>query len=289
VSESRRPILVTGSHRSGSTWVGQRIATSPEVGYIHEPFGLNHHPGVCAMRVPYWFLYVTEDNAADFRPYLQKTLRFSYSPLAELRAARKPRHLARLASDGGHFLKYRMRHGRPLMKDPIALFSSDWLASEFDMRVILLVRHPAAFAASLRRLGYRHPFSHFVEQPRLMRDHLGSFEGEIRAMDEEPHGVLEEAALLWRLITFMTLKLRDAHPDWAFYRYEDLVRDPATRFSEMFDAVGLPFTTEVRDGIARTTNPHLTPWKDQLAPKEVAQLRSRVAELASLLYADTDW
>ena len=32
-----KPILVTGSHRSGSTWVGKMLATSPSVNYIHEP------------------------------------------------------------------------------------------------------------------------------------------------------------------------------------------------------------------------------------------------------------
>ncbi len=288
VAESRRPILVTGSHRSGSTWVGRKIATSARLGYIHEPFGLHHHPGVCAMRVPYWFFYVTDQNARDVQPYLEKTLRFSYSPLAEIRAARKPRHLARLAEDGGHFLKYRLRRARPLMKDPIALFSSEWLASTFDMQVILLVRHPAAFAASLRRLGYRHPFSHFLQQPTLMRDHLAPFEGDIEAM-QDPHDVLDEAALLWRLITFMTVKMRDAHPDWAFFRYEDLVRDPSGRFGEMFDMMGLSFTPQIGERIASTTNPNLKGWKDQLAPDEIALLRSRVAELASPLYTDADW
>ena len=34
----RRPILVTGSHRSGTTWVGKTIALSPSVTYIGEPF-----------------------------------------------------------------------------------------------------------------------------------------------------------------------------------------------------------------------------------------------------------
>ena len=36
-----RPILVTGSHRSGSTWLGQMIGASDAVGYIHEPFNID--------------------------------------------------------------------------------------------------------------------------------------------------------------------------------------------------------------------------------------------------------
>ena len=33
-----RPILVTGTQRSGSTWVGQMIASHPRVVYVWEPF-----------------------------------------------------------------------------------------------------------------------------------------------------------------------------------------------------------------------------------------------------------
>ncbi len=76
------------------------------------------------------------------------------------------------------------------MKDPLALFSSEWLASEFDMDVVLLVRHPAAFAASVRRQGYHHPFSHFLLQPALM-DRLRPFEAEIEAMETSSHDVLD--------------------------------------------------------------------------------------------------
>ena len=32
------PILVTGAHRSGTTWVGKMLALAPGIGYVHEPF-----------------------------------------------------------------------------------------------------------------------------------------------------------------------------------------------------------------------------------------------------------
>lgn len=39
----KRPILVNGSHSSGSTWVGRMISLSPKVGYIGEIFNLNEN------------------------------------------------------------------------------------------------------------------------------------------------------------------------------------------------------------------------------------------------------
>ena len=38
MNNTANPILVTGSHRSGTTWAGQMLATAPGIGYIHEPF-----------------------------------------------------------------------------------------------------------------------------------------------------------------------------------------------------------------------------------------------------------
>ena len=285
----RRPILVTGSHRSGSSWVGKMIATSPRIGYIHEPFNVDHHPGVCPMVVPFWFLYLTEDNAREFAPHLDRTLRFSYSPLAELIAVRRPRHLGRLLFDGADFAKYRFQRRRPLIKDPLALFSAEWLASNYDMKVVLLVRHPAAFASSVRRQEYRHPFSHFLQQPRLMHDHLESFESDIQAMHDHTPDSIEESALLWRITTHMTLKLKDSHPDWLFYRYEDLASDPAESFERIFNMLHLEFNSEIRDRIVRSTHPNISGWRRHLSRREIDVLRSEVDELAGLLYTDADW
>ncbi|MCF8233846.1 MAG: hypothetical protein K9G67_15655 [Bacteroidales bacterium] len=36
----KKEILVTGAHRSGTTWVGHVMREAPEVHYIHEPFNV---------------------------------------------------------------------------------------------------------------------------------------------------------------------------------------------------------------------------------------------------------
>jgi LPS sulfotransferase NodH len=43
---SNQPILVTGAHRSGTTWVGKILCASGEAAYISEPLNLWHRPGV---------------------------------------------------------------------------------------------------------------------------------------------------------------------------------------------------------------------------------------------------
>jgi hypothetical protein len=121
-----------------------------------------------------------------------------------------------------------------------------------------------------------------------MHDHLGKFEEEIGDMATRTASDVEEAALLWRITTHMTLKLRDSHPDWLFYRYEDLACDPSS-FREIYDALDLPFTGEVRSRIARATNPNTAGWRRSLSPAEVDSLHSLVSDRSTDPYPDQDW
>ncbi len=92
------------------------------------------------------------------------------------------------AATGGGSRAAGRRGATPLVKDPIALFSAEWLAATFDMRVLVMIRHPAAFAASIRRRGWRHRFADFLEQPLLMRDLLGAVRGRDPGGERPPAG-----------------------------------------------------------------------------------------------------
>src|SRR5262250_2445186 len=165
---SGKPILVTGSHRSGTTWVGKMIASSPSVGYIQEPFFPGRRPGICGVTFPYPFAYVTDENGAVFYDHMKATLSFQFQFGAALAALKTPRDVAIMLKYGTEFCLSRARRAIPLVKDPLAVFSAEWLARRFDMRVIVMIRHPAAFACSIRRLNWRYNFSHFLQQPLLM-------------------------------------------------------------------------------------------------------------------------
>jgi hypothetical protein len=63
---SARPIVVTGTHRAGTTWVGEMISKSPEVTYIHEPFNYPLWPQCPLTR---HFSYITEQEEGPVRPH----------------------------------------------------------------------------------------------------------------------------------------------------------------------------------------------------------------------------
>jgi Sulfotransferase family len=307
-SRRRRPVLVTGAHRSGTTWVGRMLDLSPEVGYINEPFNPHHAPGICACRFPLWFQYINRENEHLFRPHLTATLAFRYRPIAQLAGTRRPADAEPLLRDGLEFARARLRHARPVMKDPIAAFSSSWLSSTFGMATVVLVRHPAAFAASLVRLGWSHPFEDFLAQPALMEEQLQDFEGEITGMVKAKPDIIDQASLLWRLIYSVLLDYRAAHPGWIFVRQEDLARDPVRGFADLYRRLGLDYSQKIIDrvgwyssgsrereadaapyAIQRDSRRTISSWRWRLSKEQQSRLRAQVEELASDFYTASEW
>ncbi len=303
---SGKAILVTGSHRSGTTWVGKMIAASPAVGYIQEPFHPGRRPGVCRATFPYPFAYVTDENGAAFYHHMKATLSFQFQFGAALAALKTPRDVAIMLKYGAEFLFSRARRAIPLVKDPLAVFSTEWLAKRFEMNVIVMIRHPAAFACSLRRRNWRHNFSHFLQQPLLMRDHLFSFEAEITEFADAEQGILDQAALLWKLIYSTVLKYKQAHPEWMFLRHEDVASDPFPHFEYLFKRLDLDFSPYVQDVIEDYSNPSnprkisapfgkrnsralIGSWKKELTEAEITRLRKKVEDVAEAFYLDSEW
>ena len=302
-----RPILVTGAHRSGTTWVGKMLALAPGVGYVHEPFSPRTPNGLSPAGFTRYYTVVTEENAERYRLGLERSLELRYDLGAQLRSAQSWRDVARIPRDYRRLRDWRRNGRRPLMKDPIALLSAEWLAATFDMDVVVLMRHPAAFAASLKRLGWRHSFATFFNEDGTLPEVVRPYEAEIREQAERPGDGLAQAAVLWRLLYGAVDGYRDRHPDWVFLRHEDASLDPAGTFERLYDLLDLELTSAARAEIEQSSaadNPSELPtphavaldsaaslgrWRDQLAPDEVETLRERTRDVWPRFYAESDW
>ena len=305
---SNSPILVTGAHRSGTTFTGEILALARGVGYIYEPFNLRQRPAVSSARFEHWFEYVTEDSADRYAPALRRTLEFSYDMRSALRSVRLPRHVVRAAQLRTQWDAHRRAGDRPLMKDPIAVFSAEWLHRTFAMDVVVLVRHPAAMASSIKRLRWRHDFRTFLRQPKLLAL-FPEYESEIRDFVKTPRTAVEQAALLWKLIYHVVDMQRSRFPDWSFIRHEDLARDPVPGFAELYGRLGLEFTPSVAEKIEQMTSAKnrslsgsgyrvaeidsrqsVRKWRSALEPAEIAAVREITQPVADRFYSpDADW
>lgn len=301
-------VLVTGSHRSGSTWVGRMLARSPAIRYIHEPFNPDaFKPGICAARFAREFTYVCAENAAAYHDDLKRCLEFRYGFAEGLKTVRRTRDAVRVLRDAGRFALSRWCKMRPLLKDPHAIFSAEWLAQSFDMDVVVLVRHPAAFVGSIKQAGWAFQFGQFLEQPLLMQHHLHPFEAEIEAFATKPADIVEQGILLWNVIHHVILKYRNDHPDWIFLRHEDISREPDVVFSRLFMRLSLNYTDALRRVIADFSGPHnpgeqhtgseirrdskanIWNWKQRLTADEIQRIRAQTRAIASHFYSDEDW
>src|SRR5512135_909678 len=193
-----KPILVTGAHRTGTTWVGRMLAANPDTAYISEPLNLLHRPGVMRTKVPCWYTYLTDENGADYLPSLRETLAYRYHLPAEIVSLRSGHDFLRMCRDLGIFMRGRLFQQRPLLKDPFAVFSLRWFSKNLDCEIVVTVRHPAGFASSLKRLNWPFDFRDLLAQPLLMRDHLEPYRSQMEAMPADD--IIGQASLLWTMV-----------------------------------------------------------------------------------------
>ncbi len=138
------PILVTGAHRTGTTWVGRMLAAGSQTAYISEPLNVLHRPGVLRAKVEHWYTYICNENEAGYLSSFLALLRLRYHLLDEVRSLRSGKDFLRMGRDLGIFLRGRLARKRILLKDPFAVFSLLWFAERLNCRVAVTVRHPDA-------------------------------------------------------------------------------------------------------------------------------------------------
>lgn len=303
----RKPILVTGGHRTGTTWVGRMLTASGQAAYISEPLNVLHRPGVMRAPVRHWYTYICPENEDTYLPALRQTLTFRYHLAAEVMSLRSRRDALRMVRDGWTFLKGRFLRLRPLLKDPFAVFSAPWFAHRLNCAVVITVRHPAAFASSLKRLNWPFQLEDLLAQPPLMRDWLEPFRAEMQAM---PAGdIVGHASLLWKMIYQVVDAFRSQHPQFQIVRHEDLSLEPVNGFRRLYNSLGLEFTPQVSMAIQNSSsaeNPRelaasavhavrldsrasLDNWKRRLSVEEVARIRSITTGVVENFYPKSSW
>lgn len=301
------PILVTGTHRSGTTWVGKMLAADALTAYISEPLNVLHRPGVFRVKVNHWYQYVCEDNGHEYLPAFQDLLEFDYYLWDEIRSLRSRKDFLRMGRDFLIFYNGLMRGQRALLKDPFAVFSTPWFAKHLNCKVVITVRHPAAFVSSLKRLNWPFDFQDLLDQPLLMRDHLGLYREEMQTITSDD--VIGQAALLWKMIYHAVHATRELQPDFIVVRHEDLSRDPVSGYRDLYQLLDLEFTPRVEKTILSSSNSenpaelsrkkvhgfkldsrtNIYLWKKRLSVEEIDRIRKITEETSALYYSDAEW
>ncbi len=315
MKDSPIPILVTGVHRTGTSWVGKMLAASGEAGYINEPLNVLHRPGVMRLPIERWYTYICRDNESDYLEAYMELMRFHYHTGAEIRALHSRKDIGRMGRDWLTFLRSRLQNKRPLIKDPFALFSIPWFIKRLGCQVVVILRHPAAFASSLKRLNWCFQIEDLLAQPLLTRDWLSPFQDEMLAITESHHveaasdDIISRASLLWRMAYHCVNLIRQEFPQLIIVRHEDLSLNPLKGFRTLYEDFGMDFNSAVEKAILRSSssdNPkevsknrifttrldsraNLENWKRRLTSQEIIRVRHLTETIAELYYPDINW
>jgi len=302
----RRPILVTGAHRTGTTWVGDMLARARRMYYVHEPFSPNrggtgdHANGQTIF--DRWYSFIDDENTEDIRARLEQEIfdgpeAMTAKGESDLANAEVDSPRVGLLDSARKALRP-LRRGvdpiLPVVKDPVALLSAPWLARHFDMNVVVMVRHPAAFAASIARQGWAFPFADLASQPRLMSGPLKEFADVILDFAKTEREILEQAGLIWKILYSVVIEYRREHSDWHFVVYEDLARDPAAGFRNLYSKMGLRGVDPALRLLEaeRRASPSLHDpkgWQRELDPVAIMRLREATDPVWREFYRDGDW
>lgn len=274
------------------------IALSHKVKYIYEPFNIGTEDPKPLVK---WFEYVNEDANRQHTnlvsKYLQDKIGITLGRTKrDLAGARTVRDLYKVV-----WLAWNNCSRRPLIKDPIAVMSADWLFKTFKMDIVILERHPAAFVAGLKLKDWQFDFNHLLSQKELMSVIHPDFSEKVSIYTADPPGIIDQGILLWNIIYDRINQYKKQFPSWMFIRHEDLSHDPIEEFQKIYDYLGLPYTDEVKTAITNTTNlekessfkrnsvSNILSWKKRLDQHEIDRIRKNTDNVASEFYDDHYW
>jgi Sulfotransferase family len=307
MNQNKSPILITGSHRSGTTWVGKILAKAPNVAYVFEPFNIEIETSVNSKQFANWYQYLCEENSKEYKETLDGLMHFKYPLIKNLSHLTSVSNLARVARDQWLFLNYGLRHNRPLLKDPIAFFSTEWLAKTYGMQVLVMIRHPAAFCSSLKIANWQFDFNNFLRQPLLIERYLHPYLNEIEHYSKHTMSNIDQGILLWNCVHHTINIYKAEHPEWLFKRHEDISMNPEDEFKKIFLTLEIEFTERVAQYIGFTSgenNPteqdaknhfvrnsklNTKNWLNRLTVEEIAYIKDKTSSISKIFYTEQDW
>jgi hypothetical protein len=271
-------VLIAGTGRSGTTWLGDIIASQLPARTMFEPF----HPGlVPAYRSFHYHQYARPADAnAALAGYCERVLS------GRIRNRWIDRQVERLLP------RYRV------IKEIRANLFLKWFSERFPATPILFImRHPCAVVHSYLQLGWpiERDIASFLAQDTLVADFLSAKLDLIRGA----RSIEEQVAVAWCVTNLVPLSQFQG-PELNLFFYERLCTQLEAEAPRLFQAIGrdysqsvfksaaTPSTTARRSSAVITGGNRIDGWQKGLSAAQVRRIMGIVSAFGLDQYYDED-
>jgi hypothetical protein len=261
----RRTIVISGSPRSGTTWLADMIATIPRSSVLFEPLNLDEVPDARAVGFGWRTMLDADGGSASQVAFMQRVL-------------------------SGHMLNrwttQDMRPGAPtktwVVKFVRANRMMPWIVANFPVRrPVIILRHPCAVVAS--QLDRNFPSQGPPPEGEFLRAHPEFTEVYMSVTTPE-----ERLAFVWAADTFMPLR-SVSRDRFDIVLYETLSHEPLPMMERLFANWNEPVPAALAAATERrsfTSSPTARGWQDRLSGDEQQRVL-RVAHAFGLDFYDS--
>lgn len=222
-------IFVAGAGRSGTTWLGNMIGSSPGFLSLFEPFDYRHVPqlNISSLR-----LYIRANSPAH---YLDETIRDML--------------LGKIRNNWILSQNHRSITWRILIKEIRANLLLGYLKNRFNSQIVFIVRHPCPTVLSRMELKWETNLEDFLKQQELMDDYLTPFDNLIGSANTD----IEKHTIMWCVDNLVPLKQLN-RDQFIFCTYETLVANKHAEISIIFNALRLRIPRNLDETISKPTS-----------------------------------
>lgn len=275
----KNTILVTGTPRSGTTWLAEILNTIPRSSILWEPLHVQAIPKLEHIGFRMHTYIPPGKDWPEAERYIRRVLEgkvlnrwtLSYTNLSQV-----------------------LQTKRWIVKFCRANMLLKYITENFSISTpILLIRHPCAVVASQMRHGsWDYVSSPFPYCPEFVSAHP-QFEDLLNNLE-----TLEEMlAAAWCVENYVPLSQPKPYP-WLVVTYEKLVRDGQSELQRIFqtlqldmppqagEQLGIPSATTIKHTTDYLNKDPLSRWKDYLSPQQINDILRVVSNFGLDFYDD---
>lgn len=261
--DTSKTIVLAGSGRSGTTWMGEILAANPRYRITFEPLNPKHVP---ESRIVPLLSYV--------RPDLEKP---SWSYFIERSLC------GQIDQPWAVKRKVPLWANRNLVKMIRANLMLAWIEGVYKSRIVYMTRHPCAVTLSRLKLKWAPQLELFLSQPALVEDYLLPYQSVI----VNANTLLQQHAAMWAIENIVPLQQMKTRK-WAFCTYEELYANPIPMATQVLSSLELRTSIFVRRALRRvsrvtrsdsavmTGRDPLTVWQHDLSKDEIQTILDTV-------------